>query len=200
MHTDRKIIRTDILNMLILSNGYKSYLEIGVRDARNFKGVVAVEKDGVDPAGNCNYPITSDAFFKQLSPAKLYDLIFIDGLHLKDQVLRDVYNSLHHLSAGGTIVMHDCNPVSQKAASPIQRAGAWNGTVWEAWAELRMSRSDLEMCVVNTDHGCGIIRRGSQITIPVEKIEYSLLENNRKSLLNLISVAEFKSRYIVQNT
>lgn len=199
MNTRKQIIRTDILNTLIHANRYKSYLEIGVRDAKNFKRVVALEKDGVDPAGNCNYPVTSDDFFKQLSQSKLYDLIFIDGLHLKEQVLRDVYNSLQHLSVGGTIVMHDCNPVSQKYATAERKPGAWNGTVWEAWAELRMSRIDLEMCVVDTDHGCGIIRRGSQTTFPREHIEYRLLADKRRTLLNLISVDEFKRKYGSQN-
>lgn len=190
------MIRTDIINLLMRVNGYKSYLEIGIRKGGNFKDINAVEKDGVDPAGNCNYVMTSDDFFKQLPADKLYDLVFIDGLHVKDQVLKDINNSLQHLSAGGTIVMHDCNPISPKHAVSVYAGyGTWNGTVWEAWAELRMSRPDLEMTVVDTDHGCGIIRRGAQILFPREKIEYKLLSSKRKELLNLISIDEFVAIY-----
>ena len=52
------------------------------------------------------------------------------------------------------------------------------------------------MFVVDADHGCGVIRKGSQNKWNKDEFEdcinYSYLEKNRKSLLNLISVEEFK--------
>ena len=42
--------RIDLINYLILQNGYKNYLEIGVFDGKNFKAVIAEHKIGVDPA------------------------------------------------------------------------------------------------------------------------------------------------------
>ena len=79
--------RTDIINHLIKKNNYKRYLEIGVRNPdENLNKITVEHKDGVDPAGNCNYPIPSDDFFNQLDIDVKYDIIFIDGLHLDYQV------------------------------------------------------------------------------------------------------------------
>ena len=54
-----------------------------------------------------------------------------------------------------------------------------------------MTRDDLSMWTVDEDCGCGIIKKGKQDLFPVQKIEFKLLEKNRKELLNLISVEEF---------
>ena len=136
----------------------------------------------------------SDYFFDSLSEDIFYDIIFIDGLHFKDQVLKDVNNSLKHLSVDGVIVVHDCNPIKEEHALETYRKTdrVWNGTVWEAWVELRMTRADLSMYVIDIDHGCGIICRGTQKLFPMEPIKFSLLENKRKEILNLISIGEFE--------
>ena len=178
--------RTDIINKLISNNGYHRYLEIGVKHNINFNEIDIDNKEGVDPAGKCKYPISSDDFFNNLEDSIFYDIIFIDGLHLKDQVLRDINNSLKHLNSGGVIIMHDCSPENEKYTK-INR----NGTVWEAFVELRMSREDLFMCVVDIDYGCGIIRKGNQKIFPREAIKFALLESKRKEILNLISADEF---------
>ena len=59
-----------------------------------------------------------------------YDLVFVDGLHIADQVERDIVNSLAALAPGGMVVLHDCNPKSRKAARrrlhaprPLERVG-----------------------------------------------------------------------------
>ena len=49
----------------------------------------------------------------QLSPSKQYDVIFIDGLHLEKQVIKDIGHALQHLNKNGTIVLHDCKPGSK---------------------------------------------------------------------------------------
>ena len=159
--------RTELLNYLCDRYGYRRYLEIGVRNPRdNFRYVEAPHKDGVDPGARCTYRMPSDDFFRQLDVAPgrpPYDLVFVDGLHIADQVERDVVNSLRHLSEGGTIVLHDCNPVTENAQIEQYVPGAiWNGTVWKAWAALRGTRPDLFMCVIDIDEGCGVIRKGRQ--------------------------------------
>jgi hypothetical protein len=184
--------RSDIINHLIDTNEYKRYLEIGVRDNKNFNRIKTPHKDGVDPAGKCNYKMKSDEFFKTIPKDQMYDIVFIDGLHLKDQVLRDVGNSLKHLSDGGVIVMHDCSPLKpEHATGKYPGHGTWNGTVWQAFAELRMTRKDLSMWTVDEDCGCGIVKVGSQKLFPKQELKFSLLANNRKELLNLISPEEF---------
>ena len=50
------------------------------------------------------------------------------------------------------------------------------------------------MCVVDTDYGCGVIRKGKPVPMTVnhpESLDYSFLENNRKEVLNLLSVEAF---------
>ena len=69
----------------------------------------------------------------------------------------------------------------------------WTGDCWKAWVKLKSERTDLDMCVVDTDYGCGIITRGEQELIVVDKeLNWELLDSNRTELLNLISIEEFK--------
>jgi len=190
--------RFDIINKLIKDNDYSTYLEIGVANKQTLNTVKIAHKEGVDPVYNTTYKMTSDAFFAKIPKSKAYDIIFIDGLHLEEQTMRDVNNSLKHLNDGGIIVMHDCSPFKKtwQLSHPLKSERYnWNGTVWKAFAKLRMTREDLFMCVVETDYGCGIVYPGSQkLFVPKEKefeLNFEFLEENRKELLNLILVEEF---------
>ena len=186
--------RTDIINHLIEKNGYKKYLEIGVRNPdENLNKINVPHKDGVDPAGNCNYPVTSDEFFEKLDSEFKYDLIFIDGLHLDHQVEKDISNSLNHLSDNGTIVMHDCNPIKEEHQIEEYVVGTtWNGTTWKAYVKFRMTDENLSMVVVDTDHGVGIITKGKQTLYPKSDVlDFKILDENRKEILNLITPQQF---------
>jgi hypothetical protein len=186
--------RTDIINHLIKKNDYKRYLEIGVRNPdENLNKIIVDHKDGVDPAGNCNYPIPSDDFFNQLDGDVKYDIIFIDGLHLDYQVERDITNSLKHLNEGGTIVMHDCSPIKEEHQVEEYVVGkTWNGTTWKAYVKFRMTDENLSMYVVDTDHGVGVITKGKQTLYPKSDVlDFKLLNENRKDILNLITPENF---------
>lgn len=186
--------RTDIINHLIKKNNYKRYLEIGVRNPdENLNKITVEHKDGVDPAGNCNYPIPSDDFFNQLDIDVKYDIIFIDGLHLDYQVEQDITNSLKHLNQGGTIVMHDCSPIKEEHQVEEYVVGkTWNGTTWKAYVKFRMTDENLSMCVVDTDYGVGIINKGKQTLYPKSDVlNFKLLDENRKEILNLITPEKF---------
>lgn len=193
--------RTDVLNHLIKRNGYSRYLEIGVRrPEQNFDRVRAATKESVDPAplGPATHEMTSDEFFaSRRSHADPFDIVLIDGLHIEGQVLRDVENALRLLSTGGSVVLHDCNPMSEAAQrEAYDGESTWNGTVWKAWAKLRMSRSDLSMLCIDIDHGVGVIARGTQQTFPPTpeaELDYDFLAEHRKGLLNLIAPADFAS-------
>ncbi len=116
--------RTDIINFLISKYNFVTYLEIGISGLDNFNKIKIAKKTGVDPgpfvaqykntADITFVQKTSDDFFSKLDPKIKFDIIFIDGLHLKDQYLRDVINSLNHLSNNGIIVSHDCNPPAKQ--------------------------------------------------------------------------------------
>ena len=197
--------RTSIIRHLIARNDFRSYLEIGVRDFRNFDQVQCAEKTGVDPhpvkpdqrpAWENLFVMTSDEFFSRLAPDVRFDLIFIDGLHLDEQVSRDIENALDHLTEDGCIVMHDCNPPTEFHQREVYQVDGkyppWNGTTWKAYARRRMNDDKLEMSVVNTDWGVGVIRRGSQVLFPPnDELDWNLLDGNREALLNLISVEQF---------
>ena len=188
-------MRWDIINHILkINTQYKRYLEIGVRKRECLDRVICDYKDGIDPAGRCNYKMTSDAFFETTPDSQTYDLIFIDGLHLAGQVKKDIANSLKRLNKDGTIVMHDCNPISeQQQRVPRNGQKIWCGDTWKAFVGYR-EREDLEMCVVDTNNGIGIIRTGEQTPYSIpEVLDYDWLDSHRKRALNLVSVDKFKA-------
>ncbi len=194
--------RADIINKLINKNEYKSYLEIGINDPnvdRSWEKIKIDIKHGVDPNFETTYQMTSDEFFSKHA-TQTYDIIFVDGLHTFDQAYKDIKNSLNCLNDRGVIVVHDCNPLNEIVQRPERVSDAWNGDVWKAIVKLRMEEIGLVIHTVDTDEGCAIIRRGSQILLPSypneDPYNYSFLEKNRVEALNLISVEEFRKIYL----
>ena len=188
--------RTDIIQLLIDKIKAKSYLEIGVSGGENFQTIRCENKVGVDPelTSPATIFLTSDQFFKQNKDT--FDVIFVDGLHHADQVLRDIIHSLKILNEGGYIVCHDMNPEKEEHQIIPFTGGTWNGNCWEAFVQLRQERSDLKMCVVNTDHGCGIIQKGKQELLEInKKVNYKNFNKNRKQWLNLIEVTDFYEQF-----
>ena len=112
------------------------------------------KKIGVDPNRGGTHKMTSDEFFK--INVENFDLIFIDGLHITDQVDRDIENSLKCLNSGGVILLHDCLP--KKIWSQIVPCiyPKWNGDVWKSIVKSR-TRSDTNTYTIIADHGIGVI-------------------------------------------
>ena len=203
--------RWDIINHIVEKNNYNNYLEIGVRWPNDtFNKINISHKDAVDPepkGHEINYPVSSDEFFELIKDHDdiKYDIIFIDGLHLYEQVKKDIENSLKHLSPKGTIIMHDCSPPTVHHAREMYEdystpaGSAWNGTVWEAYVENRCANPNITMSVVNTDYGMGVIQFGKQDIWKKDDLKtcqkYSYLEKNRKELLNLLEIEEFAQAY-----
>ena len=52
-----------------------------------------------------HYKMTSDDFFK--NHHNTYDFIYVDGGHLKDQVMRDLLNAESRLNKGGILIIDD---------------------------------------------------------------------------------------------
>lgn len=187
--------RTEIIKALIDKTKAKKYLEIGMGPGLNFASIECDYKICVDPTPTVpvTFILTSDDFFKQNK--EKFDVIFIDGLHWSEQVYKDIVNSLNVLNDGGYIICHDMNPHSefiQRYPQPLIES-EWTGDCWKAWVKLRSERNDLNMCVVDTDYGCGVITKGKQILIKtLNDLTWETLENDRANLLNLISIDEFK--------
>lgn len=190
--------RTALINTLIVKFGYNSYVEIGVNDpCSNFDQIKCANKQGIDPVPLRADIIgsTSDDYFEPLNLQYKFDLIFIDGLHQYEQVVRDINNSLDHLTPEGTIVCHDMLPKNEEMQRVPRETGEWTGDCWKAWAHFRMSNKNLDMKVVNTDYGLGIIRRGRQkvfsSSVSVGEMTYAFFNHHKQDLMNIIDVNTF---------
>jgi hypothetical protein len=209
-----------------------NYLEIGVQTGFCFFKIKANKKLAVDPdfiiktknkvkayiknLSNFNnkfFELTSDDFFEQkkdyIKSVGGLDVVFIDGLHLYEQVVKDIKNSLTYLNKGGVILVHDCNPLNENAAVRAYTSSEvaamnlpgydyiWNGDVYKAIVELRATRKDIDVMVINSDHGVGIITQGnSEVPLTLSKeqlagLNYAYLDKNRESYLNLKQASYF---------
>jgi SAM-dependent methyltransferase len=190
--------RWDVINRFIEENEYKDYLEIGLQSGLCRDNIIAPNKTTVDPDERSNNPthlMTSDEFFEQNE--ETFDVVFIDGLHHGDQVLKDIENSLEVLNEGGMIFCHDMLPNSeevQRVPRPMPEY-IWTGDVWKAWARLMGTRGDLEMFIAATDWGVGVIKRGSQeivpeLDIPIEEMDWEFFKAHSKNF-NVKNVGDF---------
>ena len=97
---------------------------------------------------------TSDEFFSQNKDT--FDLIFIDGLHIHEQVLKDIDNSLNVLNENGVILLHDCLPAKIWHQTIPQTHSSWNGDVWKSIVQSR-TREDIDTYTIKADQGLGLI-------------------------------------------
>ncbi|WP_420317639.1 class I SAM-dependent methyltransferase [Ekhidna sp.] len=208
--------RTEVINYLIsYLKRDVSYLEIGVRNPHeNFNDIVASTKYSVDPGleakvNLADFKVTSDEFFDKLGKGDVlthdikFDVIFVDGLHLAEQVNKDIENSIKYLAEDGFIVLHDCNPPTEWHAresyyyADTPAGGFWNGTTWKAFLRWRFN-AQLQSCCIDSDWGVGILSKKHKIGNPIPETnmfyEYSLLDANRKELMNLITFDELKQK------
>src|SRR5262245_22654143 len=182
-----KLTRMEAIQCAIDALGARRYLEIGVNDGTCFCSLTAPEKIGVDPIspqpavsteitkqGVHYFSLKSDDFFRGIAPQVLadgVDVVFIDGLHTFDQAYRDCMHSLDYLNPGGLILLHDCLPTSEEEARPAQSVEEarrlngpgwnteWTGDVWKAILRIRARHSALRGCVLECDHGIGLVYR-----------------------------------------
>jgi glycosyltransferase involved in cell wall biosynthesis len=134
--------RHQIINQL--TNKNHDYLEIGVENGYTFNNVHFLNKIGVDPDpkfSNKNIHIcTSDDYFEKC--VKSFDVIFIDGMHLSENVLRDFNNSIHFLNENGSILIDDIIPLNynEQLTIPLRHyyengilkyGEEWTGDVWK---------------------------------------------------------------------
>ena len=211
----KRPFRSDVINYLLsLSTTPTNYLEIGVRNPdHNFNLIESAKKYSVDPglefeANPVDFKMTSNIFFEKLSTGEVlfnsikFDVIFIDGLHLAEQVNQDIINSLKYIKDDGFIVLHDCNPPTEWHArenfkyryTPAQHL--WNGTTWKAFVKWR-SNPTVKSCCIDSDWGVGILSKkraiGESIEFTNQFYEFNEFDKNRKENLNLIDFDSFKT-------
>jgi predicted O-methyltransferase YrrM len=179
-------MRYEIINNLIKSKGYKSYLEIGVQNGVCFSHIECENKVGVDPAANVpvDYRMTSDMFFKHNKDK--FDCIFIDGLHTFEQSLKDFYNAWECLNEGGAIVFHDTNPDNKEYAKSFKDGGVWCGDVYRTI--VRLYTVGYEFHTYPEDHGVTVVTGVGDIKEPLPFTDtYEWFDANRAKVLNFVS-------------
>ena len=163
--------------------------------------------------------MSSNEFFENHNNkliSKPPQVVFIDGLHTFEQTLQDCYNSLNYLETGGIIILHDCNPPTEASATPalsIPEAekkwksqynsgwtDEWCGDTWKTIPFLINNNPELNVSVLNTDYGLGIVSRKNnlerklyQIPSDINKykeLSYSFLDKDRENILNLKKIKE----------
>ena len=164
----KKSSRFDIINKIIKKKKFESYLEIGCQSDINFSKIIIKNKIGVDPQSGGTHRMTSDDFFKQNKST--FDLIFIDGLHVYEQVLKDIENSLKVLNDNGVILIHDCLPAKIWHQTIPQTHSSWNGDVWKSIVKSR-TRIDIDTYTIEADQGLGLILKRKNKDLLVDKIE-----------------------------
>lgn len=217
----KRPFRFDIINELLgRFERPTKYLEIGVRNPDdNFNRIRAAQKRSVDPGAEfksnpVDFRMTSDNFFRELNTGKIlspdfkWDVVFVDGLHLADQVERDIQNSLGHLSEDGFLVVHDCNPPTEWHArenyhydlTPARLL--WNGTTWKALFKQRFNPA-ISVACIDTDFGVGVIMK-NEIFPPLTVnhnpyYEFSIFDATRENSINLMRYGDFKD-FLKQKT
>ena len=142
LRTETYSTRAGIINKF--KDGKNTYLEIGIEYGHTFNNVQISNKVGVDPdpkiKNNTIVKKTSDEFFKQNTDT--FDVIFIDGMHQTEFVLRDFNNSVICLNKNGLIFLDDVLPINEREQKkiPIKHAyengilkyrETWTGDVWK---------------------------------------------------------------------
>ena len=186
--------RFDIIEYFIKKNNYKSYLEIGCCKNEVFSKI-NIKKVGVDPNSGGTVRLTSDDFFK--TNKEKFDLVFIDGLHVYDQVKQDIINSLEVLNNNGVILIHDCLPEKIWEQNVPRMNGAWSGDVWKVIPFFR-SNSNIDVYTCVADRGIGIIfKRHNKNILKLEqdtkKLKFEDYYYNYKSYMNLVSSEELEN-------
>lgn len=152
------IQRDEALIMIHFTLVPSLYFEIGVRKCGSLR-FAKCPSIGIDPKPHrCSVPdstiyaMTSDSFFANMPSGPIHpDLMFIDGLHLFEQALRDFINCEGLVGSGREmIVFDDIFPAHPSQASRTRRTSKWTGDVWKVFPTLKKWRPDLHLYPVDS--------------------------------------------------
>ena len=175
-----------------------NYLEIGVEYGNTFCNVLCENKTGVDPSHKVtsNKPeyyqiqnMTSDVYFNQCAtfakiieqslshhhfrPAhafRRFDVVFIDGMHHAENVVRDLNNSLEYANPMVTVYLDDVLPLNREEQEKIPKrhkiedgilkyVTPWTGDVWKvAFYLLQHHSSQFQFSVFHHPNYRGVLR------------------------------------------
>ena len=179
------VSRSEVVNEMTSLFPNPRYLEIGVANGETFLAVKADYKVAVDPRFNldisslgpetldCQFiEVTSDEYFAARSKRdKKFHVIYLDGLHTFEQILRDFTNALLFLEDDGIIVIDDVAPTSYAAGLPdegdavlIKKAtndsdNSWMGDVYKLVYFIDTFFPSMHLRTVSDNHGQSVVWR-----------------------------------------
>lgn len=189
---ERTIYRSGVMKRLVSLYEQPRYLEVGVSAGRTFFKVPAAHKVAVDPAfrfdveqARAEHPeaefhqVPSDEYFARIiDPDARFDVIYLDGLHVHEQTLRDLMNALHHLQPQGVIVVDDTRPPTHLASLPDREEFAavrrylhtadarWMGDIYKLVWFVETFMPHLSYRTIAENHGQTVIWRARRTDYP----------------------------------
>lgn len=172
-----------------------NYLEVGVEDGFTFHAVQAARKVAVDPVFRFEAPspavteireyhqiLSDDYFGARKSGGRKFDVIFLDGLHTFEQILRDVLNAIECLADNGVIVIDDVWPTSYAASLPdtsdmlrVREASpdgsvAWMGDVYRVVQFIDTFLQQFRFACTDTDPWQMVMWRKPRSAVPQRQV------------------------------
>jgi hypothetical protein len=226
--------KVDVVHHLLGCFGYRRYLEIATPTTGNF--YAQIDRGRLDDCRRLLYnapPDFSDgmvidyacpgfdisaALSAIAAQRRRFDIILVDPYHLYEPSRRDLDVAFALLEPGGAMVIHDCRPPNEAVAQPDYRPGEWCGVTYKAYLDFVLGRTDLRYLTVDTDYGCGVVRKAPapvsrRLKMPFGRhrrlrgaivrwnglgndytAAWRYFEANNSLLLNLTSVSAFVSR------
>lgn len=160
----------------------RNYLEIGVSTGQSLR-LASCDAIGIDPAPQLGEALagnhellehTSDdvfAFTDIVASAGPFDLAFIDGMHLIENVLTDFMNVERNCHPASLVMIDDPCPAHPMQAHRTRVSRFWTGDVWKIIPILRRWRPDLLLVLVDTDP------TGTLLVLGVDPDNTTLWEN-----------------------
>jgi hypothetical protein len=110
--------------------------------------------------------------------------------------------------------VHDCLPAAYEETSPTFQYGDWCGQSYRAYLDFLQTDLEFDYCTVDTDYGCGVIRKPAQpwakrgvrdtpvwrqwrLTSLDPQGAWQTLQQHKQELLKLLSPEEFLARVSV---
>lgn len=191
--------KTQLINQLLSLRKGRKYLEIGFKERHfHFDKICCDYKVGVGPYPGATFHGSPDTFFHRNK--EQFDIIFIDGDHEEEQVLKEINNALACVSPGGVIVIHDCDPPDawhQREATEFNEGENWNGTVWKA--ALRFFNTlEYKCTLVDMDWGCAVIDTSQKQQPKLLQLPEKLTYEDHFPLLQAykVSVAQYLRAFV----
>ncbi len=202
-----------------------TYVEIGVHSGGSLalirRGTLTVGIDpepaggSVCPPGVQLYRLTSGRFFREHDLSRILGgqpvaFALIDGLHLFEQALDDLYNLERYMARDGVIAVHDTIPLDRETSSRERTTEFYTGDVWKIIPFLSRYRPELEIVTVLTfPSGLTLVRgfdpnyahnRLSGQVFEFRELDHDYFEQYRKDFLRTIPNQRAAIEDFCQNT